>query len=97
MEQEVEVEGTGAPALAALAAGPALEEFQYRQQGFWSEVGTADNGAVEIERLAYSPDGLRFVQAADTEVRQSLGQGADRGGEPRFAIAEVAAERDGDP
>ncbi len=100
VEEQVEVERAVAPARAAPPPRLALEEFQHRQQRFRFEVGVTDDGAVEIGGTArVGPavaDGGRLVDAARAASVEQIAEALDRPAHVALAVAEVAADGDGD-
>src|SRR5581483_9497130 len=97
VEDEIQIERAGGPRKRPLAPARSLDREQRLEQSFWREGRAADELAVQkiglIARYGHRP-GLHEPRQADA-VEQPA-QAAGRVLEMRLAVAEIAAERDGD-
>jgi hypothetical protein len=71
-----------------------LEEVEQRAR---SQSRFADDGAVQVQGLRTDVSRLCLDERRDPNGREDLGEVLDRVAEMALAIADVAAERDGDP
>ena len=96
VQNQIEIERSGR---AGAGAHPAVLPFDFQQPIQYlprRQAGVADHHAVQVARLRADADRRGIERRGLAEVREKGGQLADGECQVGLAVAEIAAERDGD-
>jgi len=96
IQDQVEVERAGRARIGPLAAEVPFDVEQRTEQIARGEGRCSDDGGVQKARLGTDADGLSVVERRHAQVGDVLAEGGDGVAEDPFAVALIAAERDGD-
>jgi len=96
VQDQIQIQGPGRARPWPLPAERALDLEQAVQHRAGRQVGTADGHTIQEPRLIADADRRGLDPGRMPEVGEEFAEAADAEGERRLAVADVAAERDGD-
>lgn len=95
-QNQIEVQRSWRAGVRPLSAEGTLDAEEVRQEGTRRERRFPGDGSVQEPRLRGYSDGIRVVECRPAQVGECVRERPKRVFQPALAIAEVAAEGDGD-